>query len=800
MAADSCYRWLTVHSEYCNVTAAHVTIQHIATQHHHPHTMKDKKVTLCKACVHCRKTHYKCDSQKPQCSRCLEKGLSCNYIKSSSGGYRPRKKKLEQQNKTPITTSTNQSEIMDSHAFQIPSSLMMDPNSYSYTRLFSAPVQGSPENVNVNENLNFSLNVQEEEEPLPVTATATSTKDNNVNTIPLPLSLSLSYPTTDSVSVSSSGISEAYFSFPQDAQSILPFVPVQIDMPSISKILNNYYYHFHNMHPLLPNSHKDMHAYLDSMDHSYDILTTMQMISTPQTQQRLYQSPQYAPTLSAQIDKLLDYFQTQEYNPMGTFDLVNLQSLFLMILTCHFAALPHIVETLRPLATKWILKLNIHHMDDDSVNSDFNSHALFARFTSAMTSGTISRDQLLEYTRKLFWEFYFFDILIGTADGKSTSPLTECGPLHVNYPTSTSRTFFDYQTRAQLCDLLNWAIRLNISILQHDSIDIIRSKRSHLSALISSWDNKFANPTNHGIPPLINANGSVNNAIHQAKLLLCYTKIFYHRPFSYIYDMDECLKHGVCGRRTKLPYTDLPTASIAQGNYGMGLSTPETSTSSTTATAMTTSTSTEFSKMMPFGDNDDANLISLASLQAQSDMYMETMKCIDAAHSITQTLIDTKICNVTQRTPFFACTMSLSCIIHISAYIWLSLPRVNVDDDSILQERQTVIEYLNLELNGMETLGEHWERPHKLVVSVLQAMRQTAPSLLEEIFMRTPMFRAFLVDSQPQQQSQVQTLPQLHPHPHPHPQSVTDSYTSLYEDTAFVPSFDHRMFDFNFVV
>ncbi|GMM44260.1 hypothetical protein DAPK24_008350 [Pichia kluyveri] len=614
-------------------------------------TNTSTKRNFCKTCDNCRKSHYKCDSSKPSCSRCIIKNLSCHYRISESGGYRPRRNN----NNINNTKSINKS---------IPSS-----SSSSYTSSYS------------------------------ITPTDSITKTSSINSI----SPDSSY------------------------DSILT-----------SRILNNYYYHFHNSHPLLPDNINLLTSYLDTLPISYSntLLSAMDSISLSQVVSKNYNDITFIPTLIDKISKFTNIFKSNLPN------LPYLQTAFIYILTAHFAGLPEICIKLKNLAADQLVSINIFNLD--SSNSNFTlDHPFFKPFIKSLN---IDINLLLELTRKMFWEFHYFDILIGTADGKTISKLSSPNKslssyININYPQNES--LFNYNLRSNCTHLLNLSIRFNISILNHNNQDSINLNYNLVSVLITKWEMILLNYS------LLNSNGIVNNSIHQSILLLQYCKIFLNRPFSYIYNLNDSLKHGVCDKINSIPYS---------------------------LTSLKDPLITSFT--LPMGDNDDENLNSLNSLNNHSFKLSKTWICINAANKISKTLIDIQTDNILSTTPLFACTLSLASIIHISSYIWLKNLKTDNDNDNS-KEIDLLVEYLSLELNGILFFANHWSRPLRLFQNLSLAINQSSPDLIHILINENPNFKNYLLNNDI---------------------LVLDNLSSDDNIEDFSPNFVHRMFDFNFIV
>ncbi|ODV82985.1 hypothetical protein CANARDRAFT_30452 [[Candida] arabinofermentans NRRL YB-2248] len=371
-------------------------------------------------------------------------------------------------------------------------------------------------------------------------------------------------------------------------------------------------------------------------------------------------------------------------------------------------------------------------------NNDDIIENLKSNSSSSSRTHNISKDILDDAARRTLWEVYFFDTLSGTASGCSVSIISTIKMLTF-YPTTIPAKIFDYKSRAECCKLVNDSIKLNVAIQANKEV---QHHLVHMKAAIGNWEMKIENPDAYNAPYLVNARGIVNEGVHQSIILVNYAKIFTHRPFSYLWRPDV----------SKNPQCINDNNSTDESN----------------------------------------NCQNLDKQVVDSRKIIETRKTIDSASSVIKLLLDTNPSKILERTPFYACSLAFSCLVHLSAYSWvesslqvlaegnqdLSILRDNISDD----ELDIYTEYIKLELGGIFQISRHWALSSKLIQHIKDTLIKVSPKLYRKV-------QTSLPESNPQQvfikQQQRQTPTATETTP------LTNNYTNT-NNQANTPSFNQK--------
>lgn len=469
-----------------------------------------------------------------------------------------------------------------------------------------------------------------------------------------------------------------------------------------SSIINNYYTRFHGAHPLLP-ALDVIGRFLILSDEPQELLAVMKLIGDG------YTSSKYSKNINQVFDIVIEINALIEKKPK---DIITLQTLILLSLVCHISALHDLSTSLRKRCMELAVHLDVNNLDIERFNGeeDINGHTSAKKGTNTNNSTfndltptgstdetninfyntkrvrNLEEETLKECARRCFWELFFLDIIIGCSDGKTVSSLTtlEC---FVNFPSTPNRFEFDYETRAYTSKLVDDSVRLNNIIFSNMSIG---QQYTKLSASLSNWELKFSNPDFYKLPYLVDGMGRVNNGVHQGLLMLNYAKIFTHRPLSFLWrpDIPKNLK-CVEFLNDQLNKTDDNCQDLPTGK----------------------------------------DLI-------KSRKIIETRKTIDAANSLSKTLIDTNPIDILNRTPLSACSLAFAGLVHLSSYVWYSqviqskdhnLGSFNSNDLNIYEE------YLKLELSGIYQISSHWYLSSKIANYLMESIKKLLPDLSEKL-------------------------------------------------------------------
>lgn len=546
-----------------------------------------------RACLNCRKRHFKCGGELPICDKCSKSGAICTYVESKRGGSRKRKVKEE----VPDIESVP-SRITDD--YKLPCQIKCGAGGCPQTKTTQQPCECPEKKV-----LKFSNNVEENDFGLGI--------HNYANLF-------------------------------------------KLDVAEQEDILTSFYANFHGAHPFVAPRDQIYTLFEDELIRS-ELLHVMKVIADGM-------GGQYAHNIPLVGDRLVQCVNIIKQNKYN--DIISLQALLLISMVGHILALHNFSQNIRQYCIQRIEDLGINIIDSP-VQSPL------AVYRSPRLQH-IPRDVLDDCGRRLFYELIFFDVITGSADGKTLTNLASIR-TEINYPSFPPADIFDYKGRAEAALLVNKAIKLNLAIINRQPLD------KHLKLLqisLSTMQMKMANPSAYGLPTLISRDGRVNDGVHQSIILFNYAKIFVHRPFSYLW---------------KINAPQVP-------------------------------------KCMGGGDDLRPQATALQEDQAA----VETQKTIDAADSIIKGLMDTNAAHVLKRTPMIACALALSSLVHLSAYIWidaclkqaprlLELTLFSEDDLAIIAD------YIQLSISAIYPVTKRWALSGRLARHIRDSVAKLRPDL-----------------------------------------------------------------------
>lgn len=583
-----------------------------------------------RACLQCRHRHLKCDGQMPKCSRCVQHDKDCSYVKSNRGGSRKKGVK-----KAKIVKSTDLESL-------------------------KLPCVGSNGEV----------------KPCPNGHDASSCgflADKKVGALPcLPNKSSTAKTQVDL---------ENFRKINKNTNKIL-----DQNFNNLKSIISNYYRTFHNSHPILPPLN-DIDEFLSSSENPKEIILLMKVIGDGYVTSKYSKNINEIFQIASEILELIN---------SKTKDVITLQCLILLSLACHISALHDLSTTIRKQAIELAISLDINNLDsNDFKGEDINGNVIDndsefedevnINFCNTKRIRNLPDLMLKESARRCFWELFFLDIIIGSADGKTLSKLTSI-KCFVKFPSIPSRFQFDYETRSYTSKLVDDSVRLNNIIFSEMSIGHQYTK---LTASLSNWELKLSDPDFYKLPYLIDGNGIVNEGIQQGLIMLNYAKIFTHRPLSFLWRSD-------IPRNLKCVEKLNDELNKSENNF----------------------------QEIP----NEKDLIN-------SRKIIETRKTIDAANLIAKTLIDTNPIDILKRTPLNACSLAFAGLVHLSAYLWSSQVVQSTDNQNNLNLNDLHIyeEYMKLELSGIYQISAHWYLSSKIANYLLDSISKLLPDLFKKM-------------------------------------------------------------------
>ncbi|KAK6454087.1 MADS box transcription factor [Scheffersomyces xylosifermentans] len=632
-----------------------------------------------KACLECRKRHFKCDGETPSCGRCSKNQKVCTYVESHRGGSRKKgvsRKNKDNKEKIPgvlpeIEDFPLSKTARELNLAQKNSNIRNISNNSIFDELYKLPCANDSTKCNgIDCAGKYAVQYfSSRPDGKPLDSKETEILTNIRKRIKLDHAVgNLDCLFANKEPVKGFG-SLKDFDFGVQIHNPDNFIDlISLDQDNIVK---KYYENFHNAHPFLP-CREELIVYLGTASVARELLLIMKIVGDGET------TNMYSKNVDLISDRLVQCLELVRQN--DNLDLMTVQVLLLVSIIAHISSLHIFSKKIRHACVHLLQELEINVIDRVDPNSHLavlspqsdNSSTHCKVFDSPRLSH-ISKQSVLDNARRTFWELYFFDVIIGSADGRTVTTISSI-PVSVNYPTYPAREDFDYKGRSEASKLVTESVKLNVEILEKKPF---QSTLTRLKASISSWEMKLEDPRMYNSPSLIQKNGNINEGVHQAILMYNYAKIFVHRPFSLLWKINSP-QNPKCGEDV-LEAKDMPTQT-----------------------------------------------------EAESRAIIETRKTIEAATSITQVLIDTNAAKVTDRTPLFACALALASLVHISAYIWVEntlLSDMTKPSGLDPSELDIYSEYITLSLSAIYPISRHWILSGKLAKHIRESLTTLRPNL-----------------------------------------------------------------------
>lgn len=632
-----------------------------------------KRKHVSKACLECRKRHFKCTGEQPICARCVKRNTECTYVESHRGGSR--KKGVRKKDSPEDVTKFKPKDAL----FSSP----LTPNSFNSPDIEDLPFRSKTSNLR-----NVSLDkVLEQIHKLPCSSDPSRCASKDCEGKQASLHFKNKKGELDHKDEAildgvrkrmkldtTVGNLDCIFSgtgSKDDVPSLDGDLSIKVtsrdnfqatDQYDQHLILKNYYQRFHNAHPVMP-PRNELDQYILSPDVYQELLLVMKIIGDGQV------GNLYSKDLVLISDRLLQCVELVKNNNYN--DLVSLQTLLLVAIAGHISSLHIFSRKLRQYCILLIKNLQINTVDMD--NQDSSPVLKSPRLQH------LPKEVILENARRTFWELHFFEVIIGSADGKTITKLAEI-PNEIFYPSTPTRETFDYKGRADSANLVISAVRMNVEILNKRPFDVTKAK---LRAALSSREMELEDPKMFNAPTLLRNNGDVNEGVHQAILLYNYAKVFAYRPFSYLWKINSPQNPG-CSDEI-MEAKDMPTQI------------------------------------------------------KESSAIIDTRKTIDAANSIVDLLINTCASKVVDRTPLFACALALSSLVHISAYIWAETTLQQNDYDESkslglsLSDLEYFADYIKLALSAIYPISNHWILSGNIAKHIRDSLHILRPRLYSKM-------------------------------------------------------------------
>jgi hypothetical protein len=608
-----------------------------------------------KACLECRRRHFKCDGKIPSCGPCGKKGAQCVYVDSHRGGAR----RKGSRNGTPAwpNGTNNQGkmvEIEELGSKQLATPVVTSTSEEEYTAGFARMLHTLPcskDSTKCQDTDCPARDIVVGKSDLNDASMASARKRIRLDTSIKNLHCMFApKPELDSDTTT--------LDFVMDYTNIDNQMTLVFDRVEVEK---RYYSNFHEAHPLLPPKH-ELDMYVQDQTASNELLAIMKIIGDGQI------GSLYSRDCNFIQDRLVQVINLVK---LSVPDLISLQVLILVSLIAHISSLHDFSRNIRHYCIHLVKQLRINTLDDSTMATNVYESPRLSH---------IPRPLVADNARRTYWELYFLDVIIGSADGITITALSNI-PVDVHHPTYPPERHFDYRGRSDTSQLVTQAIQMNNEIKNKRPFDISLTK---LKAQLSNWEIRLHDPSVFGAPALIHKDGTVNEGVHQSILMFNYAKIFAHRPFSYLW-------------KTNAPQNPKCDDNVMEA--------------------------------------DDMPVI----LRADSKATIETIKTIDSANSILELLMDTNASKLLERTPLFACALALSSLVYTSAYIWVEalLEQDNLEliKTSKLGEKDLDIyaEYIKLSLSAIYPISRHWILSGKLATHVRATLHALRPKLYSKL-------------------------------------------------------------------
>lgn len=513
---------------------------------------------VARACLECRSRHLRCSGTQP-CTRCDKFSKECVYIKSNRGGSRKKgvskfnkarslkapQVKNDRLNSVEVELANSVKVLRTPKMIKVPSPTttanvvlppLLDRKSSHQLGFNIPPVEDLIQLPCINHKKSPNERRKDYEDLLKMPCAFTCLEPQYRGRTPPCMGgeVRLSNQKTDLNQIPVSATSSFY-----EKVNSNDYVKKMVSELNIEDVIETYYSKFHKLHPVCPEEH-EIREYLAAIPHANELILAMKIVGDAQSSS-IYSTD--IETVNFKLNQIFDYINT-----IVGIDVISLQAMVLIALIAHFSSLHDLSIRIRTEAVKALLSQGYNKLDQmdsepeqekrssnmdapDSPESEQEFSPKTNRFMSSERLSQLSKSTILECGRKVFWELYFVDVVIGTADGRTISQLAT-SPIAVDYPHSVPPYVFDYKSRADGCLLVTDAIKLNVSVIEKE---VSPKSISLLNTSLGNWELRLNHPELLSAPFMIDANGNINEGVFQAMLLYNYARIFAHRPFSYLW-------------------------------------------------------------------------------------------------------------------------------------------------------------------------------------------------------------------------------------------------------------------------
>lgn len=631
-----------------------------------------------RACLECRKRHVRCDGVLPVCKKCSDNNRECNYVPSHRGGVRVPRKKLQQlqeeneeNQKEPLQQQPQPEKLQTTSIGATPpakvrpsmlASPCMIPIAPSSEPLHTSYVRGDssisePSLPNFANMLPFETGQESSHEIQEV-----------INGVVALSPYNSSNHTSSHLSSPENTFQHSSSSYSYDSYIPTPTSDLSTSDMSTGEIINIYYSLFHHRHPILPPKTAIV-GYLESTKGN-ELLKVMSFTAfilsstgTPPIDE-IFQRLQVARTAIEQAPE----------------DLVKLQSAVVLSIVSHLCTDNNTSISLRTWCFDVCYRiLSGYSLSSPASDVPFSKEpAIPVDLLSSWRTQQVDKRLFSDLFSRVIHEIFFLDIIFAVITRGKLSPF-------VNSNLIDSIPIKDVPGFAYRCRFRTMKVVRSISSSLASLGSGIQSSLefTRLEALVTTFQGFMSDnlaDMSQGFPHLMDDFGNVDDGVHQSIMMLNFSAILLHFPFSSLY-------------QNKLP-------SYVQCT------------------------------------EDSAPIVSIknAPLSRQRTV-VSTRQCIQAANNIIKVVTDIGSSNISNRTPLYSCSVAMAMLVHMKAYHWLTRPGsdLKMDETLRIQEIGLYEAYVKLESNSLQMFGAKWILPNKLNTSLCNVMFNVLPELYESV-------------------------------------------------------------------
>lgn len=631
-----------------------------------------------RACLECRKRHVRCDGVLPVCKKCADNNRECNYVPSHRGGVRIPRKKLQQQQQqqqqqelqqvVPVkqVEKPSKSEKISKEA---PPCMMASPCMIPIST--STDIHHTPYNTSTPSGLSQS-SMSDFASMLPFQQNQENTHEIQevINGVVALSPYNSSNHTSSLLSSPENSFPHSSSSYSYDSYIPTPNSDFSSSELSTDEIINVYYSSFHHRHPILPSK--------DRITGYLGLIKGDELIKVMGFAAHILSSPG-----PLHVDDLFQRIQVVKTAiDKAPEDLAKVQASVLLSIMAHLCTDNATSIQLR----SWCFDMCYRVLSAYSLSSPASDVAFPQESSipidvlSSWRTTQIDKTLFAELVSRVIHEIFFIDIMFAVITRGKLSPFVQSNLID-SVPVKDIPGFA-YRCRFRTMKVVR---SIMSSLAAMGSAIQISLEFTRLEALVTTFQGFMSEQVGElpqGFPPLLDDFGNIDDGIHQSIMMLNFSAILLHFPFSSLY-------------QNKLP-------SYVQCT------------------------------------DDSAPLVSVQKAPlSKMRTVVSTRQCIQAANNIIKIVTDIGSSNTPTRTPLYSCSLAMAMLVHMKAYHWLTRPGVNggpkMDENQRKQEVGLYEAYVKLESNSLQMFGSKWILASKLNTSLCNVMFNVLPELYENV-------------------------------------------------------------------